>query len=109
MSDIVNFMQTRHIDSFQKLRVLYFFHKHTESGWTSQQIAKQLCLGNWRLVEQIIAELQAVGLLDCAAHHCRLRHGNGVRLSLQHLAHSYEDPLIRQKILDQVRHATPYQ
>ena len=42
MSDIVNFMQTRHIDSFQKLRVLYFFHKHTESGWTSQQIAEQL-------------------------------------------------------------------
>jgi hypothetical protein len=104
MTEIARFIQTRHIDSFQKLRVLFFFYQHPESSWTGQQIAEQLYLGDGPLLEEIIAELRTAGLVNCVAHRCRLNDEAGVRLSLQHLASKCENPLARQEILDQVRH-----
>jgi hypothetical protein len=104
MAEITGFIQAKHIDSFQKLRVLIFFYQHLESSWTGQQIAKQLYLGDGLLIEKIIAELRTAGLVNCVAHRCKLRDEAGLRLSLQHLVNICEDPLTRQKILDQVRH-----
>jgi hypothetical protein len=102
-TEIVQFIQTRHIDSFQKLRVLIFFHEHADSSWTSLQIAARLYLGDGPLLEKIIADLQAAGLVDCVARHCRLREEAGIRLGLQHLVKTCENPLARQEILDSVR------
>ena len=108
MTEIARFIQTRHIDSFQKLRVLVFFHQQSESSWTGQQIAKQLYLGDGPLLEEIITGLQTAGLVNCAAHHYKLSDETGIRLVLQHLVNRYENPLARQEILDQVRHATTF-
>jgi hypothetical protein len=102
-TEIVQFIQARHIDSFQKLRVLIFFHEHAESSWTSPQIATRLYLGDGPLLEKIIADLQAAGLVDCVANRCNLSDGAGVRLPLQHLVKTCENPLARQEILDTVR------
>jgi hypothetical protein len=106
MTEIARFIQTRHIDSFQKLRVLVFFHQHPGSNWTGQQVAKQLYLGDGPVLDEIIGELQAAGLVNCVAHRCKLRDEAGVRLALQHLVHKCENPLTRQEILDQVIHNT---
>ena len=105
MTEAIQFIQVNHIDSFQKLRVLIFFYQHPESSWTGPQIAKQLYLGDGPLLEEIVTELQAAGLVSCVAHRCKLSNEAGVRLPLQHLINRYKNPLARQEILDQVRHS----
>jgi hypothetical protein len=104
MTEITQFIQTRQIDSYQKLRVLLFFHNHADLSWTSSQIAGRLYLGDGPLLEEIIADLQATGLVDCTAGRCRLHNEAGLRVKLQHLVKTCENPLARQEILDTVRH-----
>jgi hypothetical protein len=103
MIEITQFIQTRHIDSYQKLRVLLFFYEHPDSSWTSPQIAARLYLGDGPLLEKIVADLQATGLVDCTANRCRLCNEAGIRLPLQHLVQTCENPLARQEILDSIR------
>jgi hypothetical protein len=104
MSDIAKFIWARHIDSFQKLHLLIFLHQHPESSWTSQQMAERLYLGDAPLLEEMITELQAADLIECAANRCKIRDEASIRESLQRLANTYENPLARQKILGGVRH-----
>ncbi len=103
MSDIAKFIQARHIDSFQKLQLLLFLHQHPESSWTSQQMVERLYLGDVPLLEEMITELQAADLIECAANRCKIRDETSIRESLQHLVNTCENPLARQKILDGVR------
>jgi hypothetical protein len=105
MTEIIRFIRARHIDSFQKLRVLVFFYQHSESSWTGPQLAKQLYLGDELLLEEIIAELRAAGLVNCVARRCKLSDEMGVKSSLQRLISICENPLTRQEVLDQVRHS----
>jgi len=87
---------------------LVFFYQHPKSSWTGPQLAKQLYLGDEPLLEKIIAELRAVGLVNCVARRSRLSDETGVRLSLQHLTNACENPLIRQEILDRVRQSANF-
>jgi len=100
---IAQFIQTRCIDSYQKLRVLLFFHDHADSSWTSAQIAARLYLGDESLLEKIVTDLQAAGVVDCDARRCRLCNEAGLRAKLQHLVKTCENPLARQEILDNIR------
>ncbi len=113
MNDITKFIRARCIDSFQKLRLLVFLHQHPESSWTSQEIAERLYLGDVPLLERILADLRAAGLVDCIGNGCTLKNEPGVRSCLQRLGEMCEDPLARQQILDQVTRGTfltgPYQ
>ena len=102
-TEIVHFIQARHIDSFQKLRILIFFHEHLESSWTSSQIVERLYFGDELLLEEIMADLQAVGLVECVANRCKLSDEAEVRATLQHLVKTCENPLARQEIFDTVR------
>ena len=102
MNDIANFIRVRHIDSFQKLRLLAFLHRNPESSWTSQEIAETLYIGDVPLLESIIADLRSAGLVDCVANRCTLHDEADVRSCLQCLAETCEDPLARQQILNQV-------
>lgn len=104
MSDIAQFIQARHIDSFQKLRLLMFLHEHAESSWTSQQMAEGLYLGDVPWLEEMITDLQVADLIDCTANSCKLSDDVCVRSCLQSLAKLCEDPLARQEILNCVRH-----
>jgi hypothetical protein len=108
MSDVVaSFIRVKHIDSFQKLCFLLFLHRHPELTGTSHEFAELLHLGDVRLLEEIITDLQMVGLLDCVENRYKLLGEPNVRSCLEHLARSFEDPLARQEILDQVRYTTP--
>ena len=102
MSDIAEFIQARHIDSFQKLNLLLFLYQHPESSWTSQQMAEGLFLGDVSLLEEIINDLREAGLVDCFGNHCGLRDEPVIRTCIECLAETYENPLDRQRILDQV-------
>ena len=104
MIDIAKFIQTRHIDSFQKLHLLIFFHQHPESSWTTQQIVERLYLGDVPLLEEMIDDLQAAGLINRTANRFKLSDDARIRSRLHSLAKTYEDPLARQEILDDLRH-----
>jgi hypothetical protein len=103
MNDLVNFIRANHIDSFQKLRFLIFLCRNSESSWSIQQIAEQLCLGDMPLLEDIIADMRAAGLVDCAEGRCSLHKGRYVRSRLRRLIRVCEDPQARQQILSYVR------
>ena len=106
MKDIAKFIRARHIDSFQKLGVLAFLYQHSESSWTSQEIAERLYLGDVPLLEEIMADLRLAGLVDCDGNGCTVHNEPGVRWCLQRLHEILEDPLARQQVLDQVTHDT---
>jgi hypothetical protein len=103
MDNIVNFMRTRNIDSFQKLRLVLFLQQYPEWAGTGQRLAKRLYLKNVPLVEGILSDLQQAGPVECVAGRFKLRDDPDIRSTLQCLATAYENPLARLQLLDQLR------
>lgn len=100
-------IRTKGIDSFQKLRVLMFFYQHPDLDLTYQQLAGELYLGSTLLLEDILSELQTSGLVDCTDNCCRLRKTPETNHCLGCLLEVFENPITRQRILDQVRSSLP--
>lgn len=100
---LMNFVHNKKINSFQKLSFLLFLYQHPGFSGTSEQFAEQLYLGDVTLMDRIIEELFAVGLLECANRRCRLRDDQSLKLSLYNLNQAYSDPLVRQKLLNVVK------
>ena len=98
-----NFIQTKQIDSVPKLNLLLFLHRNPDLKATTRDFAEGLYLGDTVLLEQIITDLQAVGVVHRSGEHYHLPDQAEVKLCLQHLAESFEHPLIRQHLLDRVR------
>ena len=66
MKDIaVNFIRVKPIDSLPKLHCLFLFPQHPRIKGTRQEFVKRLYVGALLLLEEIIADLQRVGLVDC--------------------------------------------
>ena len=105
MSDIARFIQARQIDSLQKLHLVLFLYRHPESSWTNQQMAEQLFLGDGPWLEEMVADLQAAGLVDCTRPRCKACDEAGLRERLEYLVKTCENPLARQEILNWVRHS----
>lgn len=61
MTELTQFTQTKHIDSYQKLRILIFFYEHADSNWTSPQIAARLYLGDGPMDRCATSELGLFG------------------------------------------------
>jgi hypothetical protein len=107
MNDYVgNFIRENNIDSFHKLYFLLFLYRHPKLAGTSQQFAERLYLGDVSLLEEIINDLRSAGLVDCVENRYVLQDEPKIRLHLRHLTTAYDDPLVRQQILEQVRHDT---
>lgn len=94
----------KHIDSVPKLQFLLFLHRHPEMSGTSQEFAERLYFGHTPLLETILTELCSAGLLDQIENCYKLCQDAEKRAYLRYLASAFEDPLTRQKVLDQVRH-----
>lgn len=99
----VDFLRTKQIDSFQKLRFLLFLQQHPHFKGSAQEYAHYLHLGSGLLLSDIIQELQKVGLLVNGNNCWQLTDEAGVKEDLQHLAQAFENPLTRQEILAQLR------
>ena len=98
---------SRHVDSFQKLRLLLFLHHHPNLQGTSQELAERSFLGHTPFFEILITELNNAGLVEQIGNHYKLPDHPEVKLFLQGLARLFEDPLARQQILDQVSRKMP--
>ena len=101
------FIRAKQIDSFQKLRFLLFIHQHPTLTGTIQDFGSQLYLGNIPMLENIVADLCGAGLLDCVGNRFKLHSDPDVNSCLECLNKVFEDPLARQRILDQVISAQP--
>ena len=104
---LTSFILVGNINSFPKLHFLLCLHEQKTEGGTCQEFAKQFHVGDLSLMEEIIADLQAVGLLTRTGNRYQLSDDPYTKQYLQHLNAVFADPLARQKILDQVRHQSP--
>lgn len=95
-------IRTKHIDSFQKLYVLLFLYHHPRLAGTNREIARQLYFGDEIGLTEIITDLEGVGLVEQVEGRYKLCNQSDIHFCLQNLAKAFDDPLTRQKILDQV-------
>jgi hypothetical protein len=93
----------KHVDSLPKLHFLLFLHRHPEMSGTSQEFAERLYFGHTPLVETTLAELCHAGLIDQIENCYKLCPTLEIQSFLQSLACAFEDPLARQKVLDQIQ------
>lgn len=102
-----HYLRAKNIDSFQKLRLLLLLHQNPHWRGTSQELAARLHLGDMRLMETIITDLYQAGLIDQIGNQYKLPDEPELRSQLQYLAHAFEHPLTRQKLLKQVKPSRP--
>ncbi|MFC1974854.1 hypothetical protein ACFLXQ_00475 [Chloroflexota bacterium] len=101
---IITFIHSKHIDSFQKLRLLLFLQRHPGTKGTCAIFAERLCLGNTSLINNIVDELQKDGLLVHSSEGWALCDEPNVSTCLECLTSAFNHPLRRQKLLAQVNH-----
>lgn len=100
---LLSFILVGNINSFQKLYFLLGLHERCLSGGTCQELAKQLYIGDTNLVEHIITDLNATGLLTCTGNRYKLSDDSLTTQYLHYLVIAFADPLTRQDLLDQVQ------
>ncbi|NJN93574.1 MAG: Rrf2 family transcriptional regulator [Anaerolineales bacterium] len=98
-----NYIRTKKIDSFQKLRLLLFLHRHPHMRVSSQELAHRLHLGDTLLIETILADLRQSGLVTQMGNNYQLPDEPELKLYLQQLASAFEHPVTRQELLKQVK------
>ena len=96
-------LRAKKIDSFQKLHFLLFLHRQPWLQGTCQELAEWIYFGDTLLLDRILSDLQEVGLVERRDDRYQLRHESTVQSYLDVLATMFENPLVRQELLDQVR------
>ena len=102
-STISYYLRAKGIDSFQKLHFLLFLHRQPGLKGTCQELAQRIYFGDTRLLDKILSDLQEVGLVERRNDCYQLRHEAAVQSYLDILANMFENPLVRQELLEQVR------
>ena len=100
---VLRFIHDKRIDSVQKLFFLFYLYHHPDLQRTGREFGRQLYLGFTPQFEKMITDLHAVGLVDQVNNCYKLHNESQVKTCLQRLAEAFEDPLIRQQILRQVK------
>jgi hypothetical protein len=100
---ISEFIRSKNIDSIQKLNLLLFLYKNPDAQGTSHCFAKNLHLGDIRLVEEMIKDLADKGVINYVGQHYFLVDNPEIKTTLKNLARSFEQPLSRQVLLNQIQ------
>lgn len=104
---VIKFMRTNHIDSIQKLHLLLFFQRCPDFEGSVSDIAQKLCLADTRLVNRLILDLNKVGLMIETDCRWKLSTKPEITVGLELLARSFERPLTRQRLLEQIKGGRP--
>ena len=105
---ISKFIRTKHIDSFQKLRLLLYLQQCPDQKGSRQDFAERLHLGDTALLDGIVHDLQRVGLLVRIGRGWQLSDEPTARSCLRSLVGAFESPLDRQEIIEQMRRCVPF-
>lgn len=97
--EVLDFVRRLGIRSYQEIRLLLFLGRQPEFAGTYQQFCECLYMGDCPLMEQMIDNLQARGILENCGGCYRLAEETELRQSLAGLARVLEHPLTRQQLL----------
>lgn len=99
---MAHFLQSKGIDSFQKLNFLLFLYRHPKTKGTSQEFAERMYFGDMVLLEKIITDLQLAGLVEQIESRYKLCEEPIVKTNLRDLATTFEDPFMRQELINRI-------
>ena len=105
---LTRFIHAKHIDSFQKLRLLIYLQQRPEQRASRQDFAERLHLGDTAFLDGIVNDLQEVGILVRTGHRWKLCDEPTVKSCLRSLVGAFESPLDRQEIIEQIRKCSPF-
>ncbi len=103
---IIKFIQAKRIDSFQKLYLLLFYQQYPNFEGSVSEIAQKLHLADTQLVRTTILDFKDVNLIVRIERRWKLSDQPEVIVALELVARAFEQPLTRQKLLDQVKGVT---
>ena len=106
-STMTDQLQSKHINSYHKLRFLLFLQRQPTLIGSHQEFAEWLYLGDIGLVAEIISDLMTAGLMCYSQGRYALKDDPDVRLLLDYLAEAFENPLTRPTLLDEVMNEEP--
>lgn len=92
----------RYINSYQKLKLLLFFHTYPSFRGSLCSLAEKLYEADHIALRQDIQELVRGGLIEFDGRLIYLSATASARQFITHLAEVYNDPLDRQIVLDMV-------
>lgn len=101
---VTRFIKIKGINSFQKLRFLLYLHRHPKTRGSSEEFAERLHFGDKFVVERLLGDLEDVGLICRIGHLYMLNHEPALQHQLDELALAFNHPLLRQNLLEQIRH-----
>lgn len=101
---LTRFIKTKHINSFQKLRLLLYLHRHPKTRGSSEEFAERLHFGDKFVVERLLNDLEDAGLVCRIGHQYMLNREPALQLQLDELAIAFDHPLSRQSLLEKIRH-----
>lgn len=99
---LIQFIQEKQIDSFQKVSFLLFLYRYAERHAVSHEFARQLNFAGDPVLEEVVNELTAAGLLQQQSGRYILQTEPEIRQGLEHLIRAYEDPQDRQSLLGRI-------
>lgn len=99
---LTRFIQEKQIDSFQKVSFLLFLYRHATHNEVTHEFARQLNFAGDPILEEVVNELTAAGLLQQRSGRYILQNEPDIHEGLAYLVEAYEDPLVRQGLLSQL-------
>lgn len=96
---LINFIREKRIDSFQKVSFLLFLHQHASQEGVSREFARQLNFTADPLLDEVVQDLKASGILEEQEDRYRLPNQPEVFHGMHSLAQAYQDPMTRQALL----------
>lgn len=105
---LAKFIVDKKIDSVQKLHFLLYVYRHPERLGTFEEYAHWLFWADTILVEKIITDYVAVGLMRKVDHRYKLVDSVENREQLGHLATAFESPITRQEVLGLIQDRWPF-
>lgn len=96
------FVNNRKIDSYLKLRILLTMHEHSQQSLSLDELCEQFFVADRPALEQLMIDLCQQGLLDCNGARWTSSSQPDVVYCLTCLERTFDDPLARQRLLDQI-------
>lgn len=96
------FVSDYKIDSYLKLRILFLLHAQPQCSMSLDELCDQLFVADRRMLQQLVSELCQHGLLDSEGARWSGSSQPAVAYCLSCLKRAFDDPLARQRLLDQV-------
>lgn len=106
-TNLNHFLRQHQIDSFNKVWFLLFLWQRSEHS-INRAFARMATFSDERTLDEIIGELESVGLLTLQDGKCALRRESAIEMGIRAMLTAYEDPIARQQLLSRLYRRTTF-